>query len=341
MRSSSLEKCLKAIEGEPHQVPFAPFIMHFAAELLAVDYSSQYCQDYNYVVEGQVKCWKNFDLDILCVATDAYREAESWGVKISYDMHTPYPTKHLDTHHFDSVDPPEVNSGRMMDRVKAVEELSHLYGDEILIIGWIEAPFAELCCLFGVYDTLLLARINPNLFRRILDRVVKVQEEFAKAQIEAGAHVIGAGDSIISQIGPREYRNTTLSATKQLFTSLKVPILYHCCGDNSTVNKDGDMLKLIASSGSTIIDIDTQVSLKLAKAKIGDHCIRGNVNTTILGDPSSSTQTIFEACRDVIKIGKVNGKYMFSAGCEWPWSPIEMVSRNLGIARAAVLTYGN
>jgi len=341
MVKSSLERCMEALDGETDRVPFAPFIMHFAAELLSIDYSSQYCQDYNYVVEGQIKCWKAFDLDVLCVSTDAYREAEAWGVEISYEMHTPYPVKHLDIHHFESAEAPEVTSGRMLDRIRAVEELSRSYGDEVPVIGWIEAPFAELCCLFGVNEALLLARKNPDLLRRILERVIKVQKEFAKAQIEAGAHVIGAGDSIISQIGPGEYRRTTLDVTRELFQGLRVPVLYHCCGDNSVVNKDGDMLRLISSSGAKIIDIDTQVSLKIAKEKSGDRCIRGNVSTTVLGDPASPTQTVFDACREAIRIGKINGRYMFSAGCEWPWKPLDIVSRNLGIAKATVLAYGS
>ncbi|MEM2902420.1 MAG: uroporphyrinogen decarboxylase family protein [Candidatus Bathyarchaeia archaeon] len=340
MAKSSLERCLEAFDGESDRIPFAPFIMHFAAELLSIDYSSQYCQNYNYVVEGQIKCWKNFDLDVVCVSTDAYREAEGWGVKVSYDMHTPYPVRQLDIGSFDSVEAPEVMSGRMLDRIRAVEKLSRSHGSEVLVIGWIEAPFAELCCLFGVYQTLLLARRNPALLRRILDRVVKVQEEFAKAQIEAGAHVIGAGDSIISQIGPGEYKRTALDTTRKLFHALKVPVLYHCCGDNSIVNKDGDMLKLIASSGAKIIDIDTQVNLKVAKEKIGECCIRGNVNTTILGDPMATTEAIFDACKESVETGKINGRYMFAAGCEWPWRPLNIVSRNLGIAKAIVLAYG-
>ena len=62
-----------------------------------------------------------------------------------------------------------------------------------------------------------------------------------------------AGDSAISLIGPKRYKQGTLSATKQLFKQIqkKAPVLYHTCGDNSRIDQDGnDMLRLIATTGA-------------------------------------------------------------------------------------------
>jgi hypothetical protein len=41
-----------------------------------------------------------------------------------------------------------------------------------------------------------------------------------------------------------------------------------------------------------------------------------------------------------ITAGKPNGKYMFAAGCEWPWEPKELSIRNLSIAKALVEQLG-
>jgi uroporphyrinogen-III decarboxylase len=213
-------------------------------------------------------------------------------------------------------------------------------GSEQCIVGWIEAPFAEICCLFGIMEVLKLARKPDwnNLIKALMKRVLPVQLEFAKMQIDAGADIIGAGDSAVSQIGPKRYEEACLEATQELFHSIRkrVPVLYHVCGDNSAVDKDGhDMLKLLASSGASILDIDYQVNLATAKRKIGDRiCIRGNINTNLLGNRLYGPEEVAHEVSKTIDTGKPNGRYMLAAGCEWPWEPLDIVSRNLGIAKA-------
>jgi uroporphyrinogen-III decarboxylase len=213
-------------------------------------------------------------------------------------------------------------------------------------VGWIEAPFAEICCLFGLVNISKLAREQgwDKRVKTLIERILPVQIEFAKLQIEAGADIIGAGDSAVSQIGPKRYKDACLEATQSLFKSIQkhVPVLYHTCGDNSVVDKDGrDMLKLIASSGASILDIDYQVDLKIAKEKIGDQiCIRGNTRTDILGSRAYAPDLVLREITKTIEDGKPNGRYMYAAGCEWPWEPLEVASRNLGIARTMIERMG-
>ncbi len=35
-----------------------------------------------------------------------------------------------------------------------------------------------------------------------------------------------------------------------------------------------------------------------------------------------------------LRDGKPYGHYMYVAGCEWSWEPIEMANRNLDVAKA-------
>ncbi|MDX1798317.1 MAG: uroporphyrinogen decarboxylase family protein, partial [Candidatus Lokiarchaeia archaeon] len=106
-------------------------------------------------------------------------------------------------------------------------------------------------------------------------------------------------------------------------------------------SKGRDMLQLISSTNAAIIDLDYQVDLKTAKKKIGNrNCIRGNTNTQILGSENYSISRIIEEINITIEAGKPGGCYQFSSGCEWPWLPIEMASRNLGIAKALVEKLG-
>jgi len=338
---NSRDLTLSAIKGIPEKIPFNPFIMHMAASLANVNYSHEYCQKPEILVDSQIKCAEFYGIDHVNVSTDAYREANAWGVEIDWESHTPIAKTHIKIEEFESIEPPNLlENQRIMIRVNAVKRFSEKVGGNQCIIGWIEAPFAEICCLFGLVNVLLQCK-NPdwvNRIKNLIDRILPIQKEFAKLQIEAGADIIGAGDSAISQIGPMRYEKCCLDATKDLFNFIQrdVPVLYHICGDNSVVDKEGrDMLKLVSSTKAAILDLDYQVDLKLAKEKIGKvNCIRGNINTQILGSPKYSISRVIEEITKTIEAGMPGGKYMFSLGCEVPWEPLNLAIRNLSTAKA-------
>jgi len=340
---NSLELTLSAIKGVPEKIPFNPFIMHLAASLTGVDYNREYCQKPEVLANAQIRSAAFFGIDHVNVSTDAYREANAWGVSIDWSSHTPIAKDHLNISEFDSIEAPDLLSNlRIINRVNAVKILSEKLGRDQCIIGWIEAPFAEICCLFGLVNVLMLCRYDDwdIKIKILIDRVLPIQKEFAKLQIEAGANIIGAGDSAISQIGPFRYEKCCLKATKELFNWIQndVPVLYHICGDNNVIDKEGrDMLKLVSSTNAAILDLDYQVDLKEAKEKIGKkNCIRGNTNTQVLGSQNYSISNVSKEIEKTIELGKPNGMYQYAAGCEWPWEPLYMASRNLGIAKTLV-----
>jgi len=340
---SSLEITLSAIKGTPERIPFNPFIMHLAASFLGVDYNHEYCQKPDILANAQKKCADFFGIDHVNVSTDAYREASAWGVEIDWSSHTPIAKSHLTLSEFEYAEEPDLLSNqRIINRVNAVKILSEKVGGDQCIIGWIEAPFAEICCLFDLVNVLKICRYDDwdKRIISLINRIQPVQEEFARLQIEAGAHIIGAGDSAISQIGPRRYEKCCLKATKDLFSSIQhdVPVLYHICGDNGVIDKEGrDMLKLVSGTNAAILDLDYQIDLKLAKEKIGkSNCIRGNTNTQVLGSQTYSISEVSNEIEKTIEKGKPGGMYQYAAGCEWPWEPLSMASKNLGIARTLV-----
>ena len=338
---SSLELTLSAIKGIPEKIQFNPFIMDLAASLSNIDYNREYCQKPEKLANAQIKCSTFFGIDHINVSTDAYREANAWGVEIDWSSHTPVAKSNIRIEDFESIEQPDITSNqRIINRVRTVKKMEEKAGGRQCIIGWIEAPFAEICCLFGLVNVLKLCKHEDWDLRikKLINRILPVQKEFAKMQIEAGANIIGAGDSAISQIGPKRYKKCCLNSTKELFSSIQnqVPVLYHVCGDNSVIDKEGnDMLELISSTNAAIIDLDFQVDLKLAKKKLGNrNCIRGNTHTTVLGDPTILVKDVMKEVSKTLLNGKPNGQFMYAAGCEWPWEPLEMACRNLGVAKA-------
>ena len=344
---NSRDLTLSAINGVPERIPFNPFIMHMAATLANVDYNHEYCQKPDVLVESQIKCSEFFGIDHVNVSTDAYREANAWGVEIDWSSHTPVAKTNIKIEDFESIEPPNLlENQRIMNRVNSVKSFSEKIRGKQCIMGWIEAPFAEICCLFDLVNVLLLCKY-PDWDKRLqnlIKRVISIQKEFAKLQIEAGADIIGAGDSAISQIGPMRYEKCCLKATRDLFKDIQrnVPVLYHICGDNSMIDREGrDMLKLVSSTKAAIIDLDYQVDLNIAKEKIGkNNCIRGNTNTQIIGSSTYSVSDVINEISKTIETGKPGGMYMYAAGCEWPWKPKSMACRNLGIAKALTEKFG-
>jgi uroporphyrinogen-III decarboxylase len=333
---NSLELTLSTIKGTPEKIPFNPFIMHMAATLANVDYNHEYCQKPTVLVDSQIKCAEYFGINHVNVSTDAYREANAWGVEINWSSHTPVAKTPLKIEDFGSIEMPNLlENQRIMNRVNAVKKFSEEVGGEQCIVGWIEAPFAEICSLFDLMNVLLLCRYKDweERIKELIKKILPVQKEFAKLQIEAGADIIGAGDSAISQFGPLRYGKCCLDATKELINEIQkdVPVIYHICGNNSK------MLDLVSSTNAAILDLDYQVDLKIAKQELGkNNCIRGNTNTQILGSPTYSASDVINEVSKTIEAGKPNGMFMYAAGCEWPWEPKEMASRNLGIAKALV-----
>jgi uroporphyrinogen-III decarboxylase len=344
---NSHDLTLAAFQGNAEKIPFNPFIMHLAATLVGADYSHDYCQHAETLASAQIKCAEFFGIDHVNVSTDAYHEASAWGVEVDWEGNTPDGKTFLNIEEFDQIETPDLASDpRIIDRVKGVQLLKEQTHGNQCVFGWIEAPFAELCCLFGITNVFLMAR-HPDWekhVRKIIDRIVPIQLEFAQMQIEAGADVIGAGDSIISQIGPRWYQQCSVDSTQNLFTDIKrqVPVLYHICGDNSIIDSQGrDMLQLIGSTGANAFDFDMQVNLKIAREKIGPTaCIRGNTNTQILGNPDYSIEQVIEEIKNTMQLGLSIQPYMYAAGCEWPWIPRDMAIRNLTAAKTICENFG-
>lgn len=340
---NSLELTMSAIKGVPERVPFNPFVMHLAASLAKVDYSREYCQKPDVLVDSMIKCAEFFGIDHVHVSTDAYIEANAWGVEVDFDIHTPVAKSYLNIDEFDSIERPDIlENERILNRVKAVNMLKKKTEGTQCVMGWIEAPINGINSLFGMLEVMLLYG-EPDWRKKIknlVDRTLPVYKEFAKLQIEAGADIIGCGDSAASQIGPMRYEMCFLESTRSLINYIQkdVPVLYHTCGNNSIIDKEGrDMIKLISSTNAAIIDFDYQVDLKIAKTKVGkNNSLRGNTNTTILGDPSYTSVDVVNEISKTIEFGKPGGMYMYAAGCEWPWEPLDLAIRNLSIAKALI-----
>ena len=66
-----------------NKVLFRPILMQFAAEYIGSNYGS-FASDFKVLVEANLRCLDDFDLDMLGLISDPYRETSAFGARIEY-----------------------------------------------------------------------------------------------------------------------------------------------------------------------------------------------------------------------------------------------------------------
>lgn len=302
------------------RIPNMTLVMQWAADQIDAPLADYY-QDYNVLCEANFVTAERFGLDLLDAISDPYREAADMGLKLRYPPHellvaTELPLADTDDLSVLPLPDPLAPGSRMRDRVDAIRLFRERAGDTMPIQGWVEGALAEAADLRGV-STLMYDLVDrPEWVEQLLEHCTKVAISFAQAQIEAGATVIGLGDAIASQVGPRAYRRFALPYEQQIFEAVRaagaIPRL-HICGDTTKIVPD------MAHSGAAIIDLDWQLDLAAAREQVDaiDPVIAlcGNVNpvTVILEATPDEVRDAMLACRDA---GGPN--WLAAPGCEVP-----------------------
>lgn len=308
-----LERILKTLRSEkPDRPPVIPFVMQYAAKVAGVNYRD-YCKDGDAMAKSQLKCIREFGYDAANVSSDAHRLADALGGKLDFPkndvprvVEDPIQSEE-DLKEASVPDPWEAE--RCAERLRAIEKIKEENPD-IPVIGWIEGALSDASSIHGVKETLVDFKKNVGFLEDLFEFVREFDLEFAKAQIEAGADIIGAGDSLASQVSDSDFKKS-MKYTREIFEKIDVPALYHVCGDTT------HQLENLEDSGADIIDLDWQVDLAQARKKFGqDICIRGNINPSLL--VSKDPGEIEDLCLEAIEKAGKKGSFILSAGCEIP-----------------------
>jgi len=314
---NSIERVFNRLEGKQvDRVPNLNIIMQFAARYIGVPYG-KYCTDYRYLVEGNIKCCREFGIDMVSVISDPFRETSGFGVEITIN-HDDVPSckdylikEYGDIRKIKATNP--LNSVRMLDRVKAIELYKESIGNEFPILGWVEGAFAEACDLRGINNIMTDIYDNPDFIIDLMEICLDQAIRFSKEQINAGAHFIGIGDAAGSLISPETYRNIVLPFEKRLCEEIHgmgAKAKLHICGNISHI------LKYIPLTTADIVDIDWMVNFREAV-----ECLSGNTCACGNFDPvkillNGSVSDVKNSVKDCLKVSDINT--FISAGCEVP-----------------------
>jgi uroporphyrinogen decarboxylase len=302
----------QAVDRPPNFDIMMQFAAHYIGQPLR-----RYYEDYRTLCAANFAVQEAFDLDILQAISDPYREAADCGLPVEFpDDGLPVSKGPLLAEPADlaRLKPPKPEIGRRMsDRLAAVQHFRAQASGRIPIMGWVEGALAEAADLRGVGTVLTDLYDRPEWVVELLEICTEMAIAFARAQIAAGADIIGLGDAIASQIAPRAYRQFALPYEQRIFAAVQemgaIPRL-HICGNTSHILAD------MAQSGAQIIDIDWMVDMSQAAQTFGERAaVCGNfdpVKVMLQGTPDQ----VQAAVRANMAVG--GPRCLSMAGCEIP-----------------------
>ena len=241
---TSRERVLAFLKGQPvDRLPLMPITMMFACDRIGARYRD-YCTDYRVLVEGQIRTSDEFGFDYVNTMSDPAREAVDCGAIVEYFDQQPVALIEDQALLADKTTlarlkvPDPLAGGRMHNAVLAVSRLKERVGGQKVVEGWVEGPIAEGADLRGI-NTLMTDFFDDIPFvQALFEFVIEMELRFARAQIEAGADVIGVGDAAASLVGPSIYEEIRLAVTRNGWWTASMPSAARC-GSTSAATPAG------------------------------------------------------------------------------------------------------
>lgn len=302
----------------PPRPPVMPVTMMFAADHVGRRYR-EYVTDHRVLAEGQVRTAEFFGFDHVSAISDPAREAADFGAAIRFFDDQPPAVEEsnpllADKSLLARLKPPDpLAGGRMHDRVLGVARLRQLAGDSLMVEGWVEGPCAEAAALRGI-NTLMTdflddAPFVEDLFALAVENAVA----FARAQLAAGADLIGVGDAAASLVGPGIYSRHVLPHERRLVEAIHAAggrVRLHICGNTSAI------VGLMGPLAADIIDLDSMVPMSAARRRLGpEQVLLGNINPVAVlqkGTPETVRAALARCHAEAAPM------YIVGAGCEIP-----------------------
>jgi MtaA/CmuA family methyltransferase len=310
------QRVLAMFDGRPvDRLPAMPITMMYAADVAGVKYGA-YARDHRVLTEAQLKTAERFGFDYVSAISDPAREASDLGAAVAWFEDQPPAIDEsrallADKARLAALALPDLHRGRMRDRLDAVRLLRAGVNDALIVEGWVEGPCAMGADLRGLNALMYDFDDDPGFVTRLFEFVTAMEIAFARAQLEAGADVIGVGDAAASLIGPRRYEQWVLPFEQRLIAAIKAAggrVRLHICGNTRK------LLPFMGRAGADLVDLDAPSPLDEARAAMGPaQVLLGNldpVRTLRDGTPESVTAAIAHCWAGAAP------RFVVGAGCE-------------------------
>ena len=311
------ERLFARLQGQPvDRAPNLAILMLFAARYIEQPFDV-FCQDYRVLVDANLRCNEAFGIDLLSIMSDAYRETYDFGAQVEFPPDSlplckePLLRATTDLANLRLFDP--WASTRMLNSLHAIQCYQREAGDTYPILGWIEGPIAEMADLRGLSQTLEDLYEEPAFVEDVFALCTEQGIRCARAQVSAGADIIGIGDAAASIIRPALYRAQVLPFEQQMVAAIHATgakVKLHICGDITHLLDD------IWRTGADIIDVDWMVDIPTALARWpAGVVINGNFDPVAVMLQGTPEDVRAAARRNLAEGGE---RICVSPGCEVP-----------------------
>ncbi len=314
---NSLERIQATMAGEAvDRIPVVPIFMAWAAEYAGHSYGA-FQQEHRVFTDSILKTWERFKFDQLTTLSDPYRETSDYGTKIAFrensvgKVESYLLQEHADLNKLRRF--PIDEAPRMLDRLRGIETFHRETGGAVSILGWVEGPLAEYCTLRSLETALMDLLTTPEMFAEASEITMGNAIDWAKAQVDAGADMIGVGDAACSLISVDTYREQVLPWQQRLFQGIHdagAKVRLHICGN---INH---LLPELKHAGADVVDLDWMVDLPRAREVLGEE-------TTLFGQFDPAAVLRYGAIDDVVAHARKNiaeggQRFGLMPGCEVP-----------------------
>jgi uroporphyrinogen decarboxylase len=205
---------------------------------------------------------------------------------------------------------PEEDAPYVQETVRlVVEEL----GADTPLIGFAGAPFTVASYLIEGRPSRTYGRTkammhgDPDLWRRLLDRLADMAIASLRAQIDAGVRAIQLFDSWAGSLAPDVYEDLVLPASAKVFQALEgmgVPRIHFGVGT-------GELLALMGEAGADVVGVDWRVPLDVARSRVPGKAVQGNLDPAVCLAP---WEVVADRTRDVLRRNDGRPGHIFNLG---------------------------
>ena len=324
---TSLQRIGLALQyKKPDRVPVAPLVCGASRRVLGVTYD-KWATNSEIAAASLLAAQELIEFDGFLTLIDLSVEAADFGQEVIFpENSTPYPNfdnpliKTVDDYYkIKKVDPRK--SPRMSTVIDVVRRLAEAKGKEVAIMGFVYGPLGVLSQM-RAHEALFKDIIRkPDAVRHAVSVINETLVEYAKAQVEAGAHGIVidplfSSASILHRSTWSKFEGPEAKALADTIRASGALVIVHNCG-NGVYFED-------------VIEHTNPIAISHAYPAFGsaswaDHAAKWGRKVVSIGysDPAQtghvlSQAAILEDCKNQIETFKAaEGGFILSTGCEF------------------------
>ena len=155
---------------------------------------------------------------------------------------------------------------------------------DIPLLGFAAAPFTLASYLIeggssrNYENTKTMMYCRPELWQRLMSKIVSISIDYLNAQIEAGAQAVQVFDSWMGCLSVPDYQKFSHPYSAQLIAGIKkdVPVIHFGTGNVH-------LLPLMKTAGASVLGLDWRVDLAKKWDELGDNiAVQGNLDPCVL-----------------------------------------------------------